>query len=201
MIPLLLRLGLGGLDVVKTIGAAFKRFFASLNLQGWVGLAASLLLAFASLRATGEARHWKKQSGQFEQLYAGERTALAQTVANYRAAAEQARQADAANARRVEAAQAQINERTSDDYEARISDARARAQRLRANAKGAIDSGAGRNAAVPGLSVAPGGIAQAAGEDRLPASDALTATEQAIQLDELIKWVKAQTAVDPNSKK
>ena len=33
-------------------------------------------------------------------------------------------------------------------------------------------------------------------QDRLPDADALTATEQAIQLDELIKWVEAQAAVD-----
>jgi hypothetical protein len=52
---------------------------------------------------------------------------------------------------------------------------------------------------VPKLSAAAGGAAQAAGQDRLPAPDALTATEQAIQLDELIKWVKAQAEVDPNT--
>jgi hypothetical protein len=33
----------------------------------------------------------------------------------------------------------------------------------------------------------------------LSEADALTATEQAIQLDELITWVKAQAAVDPNA--
>ena len=56
---------------------------------------------------------------------------------------------------------------------------------------------------MPGLSAAAGGPAQASGEDRLPASAEeldwrLTATEQAIQLDELIKWIKAQAKVDPN---
>jgi hypothetical protein len=51
---------------------------------------------------------------------------------------------------------------------------------------------------VPGLSAPAGGSAQSAEQDRLPASDALTATEQAIQLDELIKWVKAQAKVDNN---
>jgi hypothetical protein len=50
-----------------------------------------------------------------------------------------------------------------------------------------------------GLPAAPAGAAQAAREDRLPDSDALTATEQAIQLDELIKWVKAQAAVAPSA--
>jgi hypothetical protein len=33
---------------------------------------------------------------------------------------------------------------------------------------------------------------------RLPLADRLEATEQAIQLDELIKWVRAQAAVDSN---
>jgi hypothetical protein len=33
-------------------------------------------------------------------------------------------------------------------------------------------------------------------QDGLP--DRLLATEQAIQLDELIKWVKRQSAIDPN---
>jgi hypothetical protein len=37
------------------------------------------------------------------------------------------------------------------------------------------------------------------GADRLSVSDALTATEQAIQLDELIKWIRAQAKVDNNS--
>ena len=52
---------------------------------------------------------------------------------------------------------------------------------------------------MPGLSAAAGQSHQAAGQDRLPEPDALIATEQAIQLDELVKWVKAQAAIDPNA--
>jgi hypothetical protein len=52
---------------------------------------------------------------------------------------------------------------------------------------------------VPGLSAAARGADEAAGQDRLPRSDELTATEQAIQLDELIKWVRSQAAIDPNA--
>jgi hypothetical protein len=52
---------------------------------------------------------------------------------------------------------------------------------------------------VPLLPAAPDGPAQAADQDRLSQSDALTATEQAIQLDELIKWVRRQHEVDPNA--
>jgi hypothetical protein len=52
---------------------------------------------------------------------------------------------------------------------------------------------------VPGLSVAARGPAQTTGENQLSADDALTATELAIQLDELIKWVLAQQKLDPNA--
>ena len=38
------------------------------------------------------------------------------------------------------------------------------------------------------------------GQDRFPDPDRLIATEQAIQLDELIKWVRAQAAVDPSKR-
>ena len=47
-----------------------------------------------------------------------------------------------------------------------------------------------------GLATASGGSAQAPREDGLPVSDRELATEQAIQLDELIKWVRQQHAVD-----
>src|SRR5437763_1915450 len=82
------------------------------------------------------------------------------------------------------AEQLSISERTANDFEARLADARVRAGRLRQLATSATDSGGRRAAPVPGLSAAPGGPAQAAGQDRLPPADALLATEQAIQLDE-----------------
>jgi hypothetical protein len=52
---------------------------------------------------------------------------------------------------------------------------------------------------VPGLSAAPCGVAEAAGHDGLPADAALVATEQAIQLDALIGWVRRQASIDPNT--
>ena len=171
-----------------------------LNVQGIAGLAVGAALAILLVIQKGETRHWKHESGRFEQLYQGEQAALAGTTANYRAAAEQARAADLANANRVAAAQAAINERTSNDFEARLAAARSLAQRLRReDANAAADPGTRAGAPVPGLPAAAVRPAEAAGEDGLSQSDALTATEQAIQLDELIKWVKAQAAVDPNS--
>jgi hypothetical protein len=169
-----------------------------LNPQGIAGLAASLALGLLLLLSHAETRHWRKQSGELEQLYREGEAALAATVGNYRAAADAARAADEANAERAAAAQQAINERTRDAFEKRIADARAAARRLRAAAAPA-DPGGGGSAPLPGVPASVPGAAEAAGEDRFPPSDALTATEQAIQLDELIKWVKAQAKVDNNA--
>jgi len=171
-----------------------------LNIQGIAGIAVSLALAILLVVQKGETRHWRKQSSQYEQLYDKAQAALAGTVANYRAAADAARAADKANAGRVAAEQRNINERTANDYQARLAAARSLARRLRGETAGAAaDPGVGRAAPVLGLAAAAGGPAQAAGQDRLPEQDRLTATEQAIQLDELIKWVKAQVKVRPNA--
>lgn len=174
-----------------------------LRLLGWQGIAGlALAAAFALLLVVqkGETRHWRRQSGHYEQLYRGQEAALAGTVANYRAAAERARAADSANATRVAADQRAITERTADAYQTRLAAARARADQLRRQDPGAAaDRGARRTTPVPGLAAAPGEPAQAPGENRLPPADALTATEQAIQLDELIKWILRQHSVDPNA--
>ena len=175
-----------------------------LNLQGMLGIAASLLLLGLFLVKAGEARHWRKQSGRYEQLYLGEQSALAETVANYRAAAETARLADLAHAGRVAAEQRTISERTTNDLETRLADARARALRLQLGERSAATTQrGGRAAAVPAAGAASSQAGGAAEEDRLSVGakalsleDRLLATEQAIQLDELIKWVRKQAAVD-----
>jgi hypothetical protein len=174
--------------------------FRLLNIQGIAGLAVSIALGLLLIIQKGETRHWKKQSGQFEQLYHAGEAALAGTVANYRAAAEAARAADRANLARVAAEQRAINERTSNDFEARLAAARTLAQRLRGQAASpAADRGAAGAAAVSRLSACSGGAAQATGEDRLSLAERELATEQAIQLDELIKWIRAQAGVEPGA--
>ena len=159
-------------------------------------LAAAALLWLVQSRV-----HWRDRARSNEQLYVEAEAARAATVANYRAAAEQARLDDAANFARVRADQAAISERTANDFETRIASARAAAWRLREQAAAsAADPGAGRGSPMPGVPTPAGGAAQAAGENGLPQSDKLVATEQAIQLDELIKWVRAQAEVDPDGK-
>ena len=157
-------------------------------------LVAGILFALALALLISDRNRWKATATLRQQQIAAEKAAHSATVAYYRIAADQARRADAANAERVRRDQAAINERTADDYEKRIADARARAGQLqRPQRSAAADSGAGRAAPMPALPAAAAGIAEGAGQDRLP--DALIATEQAIQLDELIKWVKRQAAV------
>ena len=168
-----------------------------INVQGALGVAASLALLGLLLVQKGETRHWRKQSLNFERLYRGEQHAHMLTVSNYRAAAETARRADAANRARVLAVQAAINERTIHDFEARVADARSLADRLRHEpGPAATDRGAGRAAPLPAAGPPARTADGRAAESRLSLADALTATEQAIQLDELIKWVRAQAAVD-----
>ncbi len=169
-----------------------------LNPQGIAGLGVSICLALLLIVQKIETRHWKKQSGQFEQLDRADQAAFAQTVANYRAATDAARAADRSAADRIRGEQAAINERTANDYEIRIASARSRAGELRGKPETAADPGNGRTASVPGLSPSVAGPASAAPQAGLPAGDALVATEQAIQLDELIKWVRQQSSIDPN---
>ena len=93
-----------------------------------LGLALAFLLAYTErvTRAIGRSRAPSSSSST-----SGEQAAFAGTVANYRAAAETARAADQANVTRVAAEQRAINERTADDFEARLAAARAAADRLR----------------------------------------------------------------------
>ena len=169
-----------------------------LNVQGIAGLAAAVILLGLLLVQKGETRHWRKQSGQYERLYRAEQAGFATTVANYRAAADAARDADRAAAERVAAEQRTISERTVHDYETRLASARAAAQRLQRPARAATaDPGAGRAATMPGASQSAGAVADPAAQDRLSVAERLVATEQAIQLDELIKWVQAQSALGP----
>ena len=161
------------------------------------------ILALALL--INDRNRWKATASLRQQQVSAEKAAHSATAANYRAAAEQARNSDAANAARVRAEQAAISERTANDFDTRIAAARARSGRLRSGDEAAAaDPGSRGGAPVPRLSPAAQGTAQGAGEDGFPPPDPMTvadrliATEQAIQLDELIKWVKAQAAVPQN---
>lgn len=176
---------------------------AILKLLGWQGIAGlvvAVALGILLVVQTGKTNHWKKQSGHFEQLYQQEQTAYADTVAGYRAAATQATQVDAENAARVVAEQKQINERSRDELQTRLADARATIQRLQSHLQTTANSG---GPAKPSVSVIP---TPTCGTDSPALDPAARAYDCAIQLDELIKWTKSQAKVniqgnnDDNSK-
>lgn len=135
------------------------------------------------------------------------------TVANLKAASVQAKAAQDANLARVQAEHAAINERASDDFEARLAGLRARYERLRGGTAKA-HSGLSGASAVPARMAGAAGPVEAAGDtglsfvsaqDRPFAAGAscpgmtlyerLIASEQAEQLDALIDAVEAQAAV------
>ena len=166
--------------------------------QGIAGIVVAACLALLLIVQKVETRHWRKQSARFEELARKGDAERAGIVADFAAAAEAARAADRANAARVSAEQSAINRSSSHDFEARIARARADALRLRQDPAAPADRGHAEASPVPRLPASPGRADEAPRQDRLPDPERLIATEQAIQLDELIKWVRAQAAVDPS---
>ena len=134
-----------------------------------------------------------------------EKAAHRQTKLDYAAAQLAARVLEEQRLARVAAEQETISDDVTQDYRARLAAARSSAERLRQQlAQGG--AGAGRSTAavdLPGAGGTAGGADAPSGDRRLP-FDAdeldwrLTATEQAIQLDELINWVERQGGVEVN---
>lgn len=151
----------------------------------FVGLGLALVLAKA------DARHWRK-------VAASEKLAHQLTVSNYRAAAETARRKDAENVIRVQREQAKITEDVTNDYEARLADARRRADALRLPLAASGNSRGPGAAKLPAISDPAGKADGSAAEDGFSVADRLIATEQAIQLSALQDWVRAQLQVEVN---
>ena len=168
--------------------------------QGIAGIAAAACLALLLMVQKAETRHWRTQSTRFEEIARKGEAERARIVADFAAAAETARAADRANAARVSAEQSAINRSIENDFQARIDRARADARGLRQKSAATADRGGAASPPVPGLPASAGRADEAARQDGLSQPERLIATEQAIQLDELIKWVRAQAAVDPSSR-
>lgn len=164
-----------------------------------VKLGIALIAALAIALLVHERNHWKSVATERQTEINQDTAAFQETVAGYRSAAAQAKAEDDAKTAHVEAQQAAINERTVHDYQTRIAAARADAERLRAQSAAATHPGGSAGTSVPAVSAA-GGSSQAACSDQLLTIDCRElATEQAIQLDELIKAAKAEMAIDPNA--
>lgn len=162
----------------------------------WLKLGLGTVAALALALLVHDRNRWKSLAADRQAQLVRTAAAFDRTVANYRSAAARAKADDAANAARVEAQQSHINSDTEKRYEARLADARAAAERLRAQLAAASDSGPGRDSPVSRISAPARRPAEAAGENGFPLGDRLIATEQAIQLDELIAWVRRQHDVE-----
>ena len=159
------------------------------------GLAALLLLGCGvqELRVRG----LKSDLQESRREVRDEKAAHKLTIANVRAAAEKARADDAAHARRVERDQNSVSEEVSRDYQDQLVDLRRRyhALRVRLGKTPANPGGAGGEA-VPGLPGSSPGPDGAAGQDGLPAEDALIASEIALRLKALQEWMNGQLQVE-----
>lgn len=171
----------------------------ALHPQGILGIAAALALAMMVIVAKLDARHWSRQSERFENLYRAEASARTRQELGMRKAREEARANDLANLARVRELQTAINRRSSDELSRRLAAARAASERLRADDQPGANSRRRRAATVSGIPLAPAGTDTTTSQDRFSFADRLIATEQAIQLDELIRWVRAQSAVQIDS--
>jgi hypothetical protein len=160
--------------------------------EGAIGLLL-LALAWTSFGKLSAERKQARLSGELAAALhriEGERAAI-------RAATAIARAEDIAHAARVDRERTNISLEVDRDYQEQLADLRRRhdALRLRSAPPGADRSGGG-TAPMPGIPDAARGPDGAAGEARLSASDALIASQQALQLKALQDWSRAQAIVE-----
>ncbi|MES2903996.1 MAG: hypothetical protein V4696_07410 [Pseudomonadota bacterium] len=182
---LLLKIGAG--KAFGFIGGIFKWLFAE-----WyrpVMLALALFAGFQMLRAG----NWEEKANSETAHADAIQAAFDETVEDYRQASEAAQRAAVANVERVEAEQERITENVTTDYRARIADARARYERLRAQARS--NSGSPDATGMPSASDPASGIDGATEPNGLSDAERLEATEIALRLEALQDWVRQTSAV------
>lgn len=160
-------------------------------LPRWKWLVGGLAIGLAALTIMilrADVRHYEK-------LLAGEKTAHALDIANYKAASDEAARLDKANVDRVTKEQTAITEKVTNDYQDKLADSTSRYDRLRAQASGYLS-----HPASPGVPADPqttcAAVSGAACEAIPPLL--LEAQRNTDQLIALQAWVTAQSAVDTN---
>lgn len=156
------------------------------------GLIAALVVGIALLAMKVEVRTAERDTART--LLAAEQQAHKQTEANYRTASAEAQRQAADNVKRVRVEQAQITERTKNEYQARLADVDARYDRVRAQLAARTDLGGSGPAPV---SLARDATCRAYGggscDDLL--AKLRIAERQAWNLVALRQWVADQAAV------
>lgn len=192
----------GALDgIVKGLSAACKWLFAE-----WYRIALAAVCFYLFWLLMFIIPGLRADLVETEASLAAEEAAHLGTVNAFLEASAQATRDAEANVRRVRAQQQDISNAVSRSYQADLDAlrdrfARHRADSLRAGHAAATDPGHADRADLPGLPAAAGRIDAPAGQAGLPSAgalsleDALIASEQALQLQALIDWVAAQSAV------
>lgn len=161
--------------------ALLRRFWPAIPI---IGLVIALMLTRNTLSSVKNDRDaWK--------------AAHAQLKSDVRGKTAEAKAADAVHVIRVERDQSTVTQETDRDYQTQLADLRRRYDALRVRAGAAkTNPGGGGSPAVPSVPGTAGSADGAAAQEGLPPEDALIASEQALQLDALQKWVRGQAAVD-----
>lgn len=192
----------GALDaVLRGLSAALKWLLAD-----WRNAVIAALAVFAAFHQFILNPRMSDLVDQLQTSLAAEQAAHLGTVNAFLAASERAQDDAEANAARVRAEQETITDAKLADYRADLAALRARFERLRARDTAAADPRRADPAGLPQLPATPGRADAAPAQDRLPPAgdrqaleltlpDALIASEQALQLQALIDWVAAQSAV------
>lgn len=167
------------------------QLFGPLAAKMLLGVAGALLIIVGAQRCTIE--RLEKKLAATVQLRLQERANHRATKANFRAAMDSARAAQAANLARVAQERAAINERISHDFEALRRDADARYRRLLAPARTGADGAAG-DGEMSAVARAACRAYAAAECDQLPAI-LKAAQDNTDQLISLQAWVAANVAV------
>lgn len=163
------------------IWGALKRYWPAIPC---IVLLVALMLTRASLASVKTERDLAKAS-------------LAQTEANYRAAAAQRKAEDLINVERVKAEGDLASKEVLNDYQARVAALRADfAERVRIATQAHPGSTSGAD--LPAVPVAAERADATSCQAVLPVRDALVASEQAEQLIALQAWVRKTVAIDPN---
>jgi hypothetical protein len=163
---------------------------------GWiVGGLGCLILGFMLHHSQGQTRAANDRAAAWEKLFHAEQSAFRETVANVRAKTAQAKADDAAHALKVERDQVNRTQEVSSEYQARLAALRSRYDALRVRT-GASQVGLG-NPRRGGTAPVPGVPDPAGGPDAAtaPGDFQFNAEANAIQLQELQRWVREQQAV------
>lgn len=187
---------------LKGIGGGLFRagagVFSFLGKVNWAKIWWTIPLAAAIIFALierGEASHQRKLDQRDAAGWAAEKKFHAADLAAVRQKTADAQAADAAHAKAVETAQAQVTQQKVKDYESQIADLRRRyalvSLRGPAGPTAAGQGGSGA-APVPRLPSAPGGVngAPAPGADA-----AFNCSANAVQLQALQDWLRGEAAI------